>query len=67
MDRKIENQFSINAPSIETFLSPIVESLLLAEKITPECFEIPTKPHEAGVCFLTYALFLRNPSPCVSR
>lgn len=55
MDRKIENQFSINAPSIETFLSPIVESLLLAEKITPECFEIPTKPHEAGVCFLTYA------------
>ena len=75
MDRKIVKICKIdsypllctNAPSIETFLSPIVESLLLAGKITPKCFEIPTKPHEAGVCFLTNALVLRNPGPCVSR
>ena len=71
MDRKIVKIWKIdsypllctNSPSTETFLSPIVESLLFAGKITPKCFEIPTEPHEAGVCFLAYVLVLRNKVP----
>lgn len=39
----------------ETFLSPVVESLPLTGKITPGCFEISTKPHVAGVCWLSHA------------